>query len=226
MKSLEIEVKFHIPDIDAIRARIRALGAEPEGSGFESNIRFDDEAMRLTQGKKLLRLRQDSRCRLTVKSPPEDADTEFKIFRELEVEVSDSQTMIAILEQLGFTPRQIYEKQRETYSFNQTELCLDTLPYGHFLEIEGGKDDIRKAADAIGLNWGKRITTNYLALFALLQKQLELPFEDVTFENFKNMEIDRSRIHNILEAWDFPLMKYLMISQDNMSRRRYGTPRW
>ena len=204
MKSLEIEVKFHIPDIDAIRSRIRALGAEPEGSGFESNIRFDDEAMRLTQGKKLLRLRQDSRCRLTVKAPPEDADTEFKIFRELEVEVSDSQTMIAILDQLGFTPRQIYEKQRETYSFNQTELCLDTLPYGHFLEIEGGKDEIRNAADAIGLNWGKRITTNYLALFALLQKKLELPFEDITFENFKNMKIDRSRIHDILENGIFP----------------------
>ena len=170
-----------------------------KGSGFETNIRFDDEAMRLTQGKKVLRLRQDTRCRLTVKSPPDDTDTEFKIFRELEVDISDSQTMIAILEQLGFYPRQVYEKQRETYLFNQTELCLDSLPYGHFLEIEGGKDDIRKAAEAIGLNWEKRITANYLSLFATLQKQLNLPFEDITFENFKGMEIDKSRIHKILE---------------------------
>ena len=204
MKSLEIEVKFYVPDIDAIRARIRSLGAEPKGGGFETNIRFDDEEMRLTQGKKLLRLRQDTRCRLTVKSPPEDADTEFKIFRELEVDVSDSQTMIAILEQLGFTPRQVYEKQRETYFFNHTELCLDTLPFGHFLEIEGGKDDIRKAAEAIGLNWEKRITANYLSLFASLQKQLNLPFEDVTFENFKKVEIDKSRVHKILEEGILP----------------------
>ena len=202
MKSLEIEIKFYIPDIDAIRTRIRSLGAELTGSGFESNTRFDDESQRLTQGKKLLRLRQDSRCRLTVKSPPDDpgdADTDFKIFRELEVEVSNSQTMMAILEQLGFYPRQVYEKQRETYLFNHTELCLDTLPYGHFLEIEGGKDDIREAADAIGLNWEKRITANYLSLFASLQKQLNLPFDDVTFENFKRMEIDKSRVQNILE---------------------------
>jgi adenylate cyclase, class 2 len=205
MKLLEIEIKFYIPDIDSIRARIRSLGAEMKGSGFETNIRFDDEAMRLTQGKKLLRLRQDTRCRLTVKSPPDDADTEFKIFRELEVDISDSQTMIAILEQLGFYPRQVYEKQRETYLFNQTELCLDSLPYGHFLEIEGGKDDIRKAAEAIGLNWEKRITANYLSLFATLQKQLNLPFEDVTFENFKGMEIDKSRIHKILEEGVSPL---------------------
>jgi adenylate cyclase, class 2 len=200
MKSLEIEVKFYVLDIDAIRTRIRTLDAEPKGGGFETNIRFDDEAMRLTQGKKLLRLRQDSRCRLTVKSPPEDADTEFKIFRELEVDVSDSQTMIAILEQLGFTPRQVYEKQRETYLFGHTELCLDTLPFGHFLEIEGGKDDIRKAAEAIGLNWEKRITANYLSLFASLQTQLNLPFEDVTFENFKKVEIDKFQVHKILEA--------------------------
>ena len=200
MKSLEIEIKFYIPDIDSIRARIRSLGAELKGSSFETNTRFDDEALRLTQGKKLLRLRQDSRCRLTVKAPPDDADTEFKIFRELEVDISDSQTMIAILEQLGFYPRQVYEKQRETYLYNQTELCLDTLPYGNFLEIEGGKDDIRKAAEAIGLNWEKRITANYLSLFATLQKQMDLPFEDVTFENFKKVKIDKSRIHEILEA--------------------------
>jgi len=199
MKSLEIEIKFYIPDIDSIRARIRSLGAELKDSGFETNIRFDDEALHLTRAKKLLRLRQDTRCRLTVKSPPDDADTEFKIFRELEVDISDSQTMIAILEQLGFYPRQVYEKQRETYLFNQTELCLDTLPYGHFLEIEGGKDDIRKAAEAIGLNWEKRITANYLSLFATLQKQLNLPFEDVTFENFKGTEIDKTRVHKILD---------------------------
>jgi len=200
MKSLEIEIKFYIPDIDSIRARIRSLGAELKDSGFETNTRFDDEALRLTQGKKLLRLRQDSRCRLTVKSPPDDADTEFKIFRELEVDISDSQTMIAILGQLGFYPRQVYEKQRETYHFNHTELCLDTLPYGHFLEIEGGKDDIRKAAEAIGLNWEKRITANYLSLFATLQKQMDLPFDDVTFENFKKVKIDNSLITKILEA--------------------------
>jgi adenylate cyclase class 2 len=204
MKSLEIEVKFYVPDIDAIRARIRSLGAEPKGCGFETNIRFDDEEMHLTQGKKLLRLRQDTRCRLTVKSPPKDADTEFKIFRELEVDVSDFQTMIAILEELEFTPRQVYEKQRETYLFGHAELCLDTLPFGHFLEIEGGKDDIRKAAEAIGLNWEKRITANYLSLFALLQTELKLPFEDVTFENFRKMEIDKSRIHKILEAGILP----------------------
>lgn len=207
MTSLEVEIKFYISDIDSIRTRIRSLGAEPKGSGFESNIRFDDEKMRLTREKKLLRLRQDTRCRLTVKSPPDDLDTEFKIFRELEVEVSDSQTMIAMLGQLGYYPRQVYEKQRETYLFGHTELCLDTLPFGHFLEIEGEKDDIRKAAEAIGLNWEKRITANYLSLFATLQNQLNLPFEDVTFENFKGMEIDKSRVDKILEEGILPPLK-------------------
>jgi adenylate cyclase class 2 len=199
MKSLEIEIKFHVADIDAIRARILCLGGEPKGNGFETNIRFDDAEQRLARGKQLLRLRQDTRCRLTVKSPPDDGDTEFKIFRELEVQVSDCQTMAAILEQLGFYPRQVYEKERETYHFNHTELCLDTLPFGQFLEIEGEKKDIRQTAEALGLHWDKRITDNYLSLFASLKKQLDLPFEDVTFENFKGNEIDKSLVHKILE---------------------------
>lgn len=200
MKSLEIEIKFYIHNIDAIRARIRTLGAELKSSGLETNILFDDAEQRMTQANKLLRLRQDTRCRLTVKTPPENVDTDYKIFKELEVDISDSQTMIAILEQLGFYPRQVYEKLRETYHFNHTELCLDTLPYGYFLEIEGEKEDIRKVAEAMGLNWEKRITANYLSLFTTLQKQLNLTFEDITFENFKKMEIDKARVHHILEA--------------------------
>jgi len=201
MKPLEIEIKFYIADIDAIRSRIRSLGAERQGGGFESNIRFDDDTMRLTREKKLLRLRQDTRCRLTVKTPPDDADPGFKIFRELEVDVSDSATMIAILAELGYFPRQVYEKQRETYLFMQAELCLDTLPYGHFLEIEGEKDDIRHAANALGLNWEKRITANYLSLFELLRIELNLPFADVTFENFRKMKIEEPQFRKIIETW-------------------------
>jgi adenylate cyclase class 2 len=198
MKSLEIEIKFYIADIDSIREKIRSVGAECQSRGFETNIRFDDETMRLTREKKLLRLRQDSRCRLTVKTPSDDSDTGFKIFRELEVTVSDSETMIAILAELGYFPRQVYEKERETYRFKQTELCLDMLPFGDFLEIEGEKDDIRTAAEVLGLNWENRITANYLSLFNVLRKQLNLRFEDVTFENFRNSKIDESRVHEIL----------------------------
>jgi adenylate cyclase class 2 len=198
MRSLEIEIKFYIADIDSIREKIRAVGAEWQSRGFESNIRFDDETMRLTREKKLLRLRQDSRCRLTVKTPSDDSDTGFKIFRELEVTVSDSETMIAILAELGYFPRQVYEKERETYRFKQTELCLDMLPFGVFLEIEGEKGDIRTAAEVLGLNWENRITANYLSLFSVLRKQLNLRFEDVTFENFRNSKIDEYRVREIL----------------------------
>ena len=198
MTPLEIEIKFYISDIDEIRKKIRSAGADWKSGGFESNIRFDDQSMRLTRERKLLRLRQDSGCRMTVKTPSEDADAGFKIFRELEVTVGDLKTMTAILGELGYFPRQIYEKERETYRFKQTDLCLDTLPFGHFLEIEGEKDDIRIAAEALSLNWDERMTANYLSLFDALRKQLHLPFENVTFENFRNMKLDRSRVHQIL----------------------------
>lgn len=202
MKPLEIEVKFYLTDPDAVRTRILSLGAAPRQDGFETNVRFDDAGQRLMREKKMLRLRQDTRCRLTVKSPPADADENYKIFREDEVEVGDFQTMIAILEQLGFYPRQIYEKRRETFSLLQTELCLDTLPFGHFLEIEGEKEAIRTVAEAIGLPWEKRITANYLSLFAMIKKEMDLPFDDVTFVNFE--KADPSRIQGILESGRLP----------------------
>ena len=198
MTPLEIEIKFYITDLDGLRNKIRSAGAEWKGGGFESNIRFDDQSMRLTRERKLLRLRQDSGCRLTVKTPAEDCDTGFKIFREVEVAVGDSETMTAILGELGYFPRQVYEKERETYRFNGTELCLDTLPFGHFLEIEGDKDDIRAAAEVLGLNWEDRITANYLSLFAALREKLHLPFEDITFENFSRIKLDSSRVQQIL----------------------------
>jgi len=198
MGPLEIEVKFYLSDIDRMRDSIQSLGAEHMSSCLETNTCFDDEANSLTQGKKLLRLRQDTRCRLTVKTPADDTDSQFKMLQEMEVSVSDFQTMTAILEQLGYYPRKIYEKYRETYLLNHVELCLDTLPYGHFLEIEGEKKDIRQTTGLLGLDWNKKITANYLAIFAEITKQLNLPFEDITFKNFQTFSLNRSRIHQII----------------------------
>ncbi len=208
MSHLEVEIKFYISDIGHTRNVILQQGAEPESSCFETNIRFDDVSGTLCAGHKLLRLRQDSVCRLTVKAPPEFSSDEitdhpagqFKIFREYEVTVSDFQTMSDMLKQLGFYPRQIYEKHRETFRLCHTELCLDTLPYGHFLEIEGEGENIRHVARLLGLDWEKRITANYLRLFENIRQYLHLPFEDVTFDNFKGVVLDASVISRLIET--------------------------
>jgi adenylate cyclase class 2 len=71
-------------------------------------------------------------------------------------------------------------------------LCLDRLPFGDFLEIEGGKEAIRHAAGRLGLAWERRILDNYLGLFEKVRQSMGLPFSDVTFANFKGIQVDNT----------------------------------
>ncbi len=200
MEHLEIEVKFFLADVKSIRHRILELGADYKGRNFETNIRFEDINKSLIQKKSLLRLRKDDKTTLTFKSIPPVQDNRFKILRELEVEVSDFSTMRLILESLGFHKEQIYEKWRETFVLNGTIFCIDTMPYGDFLEIEGDKDDIKDLTRKIGLEWEKRIVKNYLELFEIIRKRLNLPFSDVTFNNFNTIRIDLAEHLNLFEV--------------------------
>ena len=200
MEQLEIEVKFYLPDIENMQRRILALGAESKGRGFENNVRYEDKNNTLIKKKSLLRLRRDAKTILTFKSSPPVADTEFKVLNELEVEVSDFETMNRILQNLGFHPEQLYEKWRETLILDQTGFYLDTMPYGTFLEIEGSEEDIRTYAAGLGLNWQKRILLNYLEIFQMIRQTLSLSFKDLTFKNFENIQVDMAAFLGKLEA--------------------------
>ena len=200
MEHLEIEVKFYVSDMDAIRDRILELGAMSMGRIFETNLRFDDADNSLIKKKSLLRLRRDTKTILTFKSEPPFKNDQFKILKELEVEVSDFATMKHILESLGFREEQVYEKWRETFRLNTANLCLDTMPYGDFLEIEGQMEDIKKLASQIGLKWKKRILLNYLAIFDIIRQKTNLPFYDVTFSNFINIRFDIAKYLDLLEV--------------------------
>lgn len=190
---LEIEVKFHIAAIDPMRDRLIAMNAAPSGRVFETNIRFENRLKSLGREGTLLRLRHDDRSRLTFKSTPSTPDTQFKVHKELEVEVSDFQTCQNILKALGYLPEQVYEKWRETFVLDDASLLIDTMPYGTFLEIEGEKSKIREIADRLSLHWEERILLNYLEIFEVIQREEGLGFADITFDNFKGVHLDISK---------------------------------
>lgn len=183
---LEIEVKFRVEDRRLLQAQIDRSGAERLSEVFETNIRWDDGSESLKARKCLLRLRKQrgGKALLTFKSPPSIEDERFKVFNERETEVCDGEEMAAILEALGFRPVQVYEKERITYRLGSVFLCLDRLPFGDYLEIEGEKQAIQRAAELLGLEWEQRILDTYLALFEKLRNAMGLPFTDVTFANF------------------------------------------
>ncbi|MEJ2100480.1 MAG: class IV adenylate cyclase [Desulfobacterales bacterium] len=200
MENLEIEVKFYLKDIDDMRRRILELGIETSEPVFETNIGYEDNKNTLILKKALLRLRQAEKTTLTFKSIPKMKSKDFKVFNELEVEVDDMATMGQILEALGFHPEQKYEKWRETLVAEKTGLFLDRMPYGDFLEIEGQPQNIKDCASRLGLDWHRRILLNYLEVFEIIRKKLNLNIKDLTFKNFENINMDMAALLDKLEA--------------------------
>ena len=74
-------------------------------------------------------------------------------------------------------------------------------PFGDFLEIEGPKTEIRRIADQLNLAWENRILTNYLSIFRMIRKDLNLGFTDVAFDNFRSVgPVDMTRYLDHLTA--------------------------
>src|SRR5688572_17491329 len=141
MSHEEIEVKFMIDDVTAIRQRLIGLEASLQHPRtYEDNWCFDTPDQRLQRADRLLRLRRDHRILLTYKEPPLTADTAFKVRQEYEVEVNDFEQARALVEKLGFSPSLRYEKYRETFRYGEAEILLDETPLGAFVEIEGPRE--------------------------------------------------------------------------------------
>ena len=201
MEQLEIELKFFIADLDPLRERIRSLGAAcTTERGFEHNVRYETDDDALRRGNCLLRLRRDRTATLTFKSPPPASDPRFKTYRELEVTVEDFDTMDAILNALGFTARQVYQKWRETWQLGDACLCLDSMPFGNFLEIEGPPASIMQSVRLLGLRWEHRILASYLGMFATLREAAKIDFADLTFDNFAGIAIEFEHYRHRFEA--------------------------
>lgn len=197
---MEYEAKFILTDSQEIRSKIITLDGHSDGRFFETNACYEDAKDSLIQKRSILRLRQDRKVWLTYKSPPTEANREVKTMNEIEVSVSDFESMDQILIAVGFHRAQVYEKWRETFILDDAQLCLDTMPFGDFLEIESTPKRVKSFAASLGLSWKKRVLDNYLTIFALLKKGEQLPFNDVTFANFKDFQVDLSRYASLLEA--------------------------
>lgn len=187
----EVEVKFLIDDLGAIRQRVLAMGATLKTPRtYENNVCFDTSDQRFQQQGCLLRLRHDHRTRLTYKEPPDTADADFKVRHEYEIEVSDFAQAHALVEKLGFAPFLRYEKYRETFTYQDTEIVLDEVPVGIFMEIEGSRETISTIVTKLGLDFTARLTVSYGEIFQAVRTTHQLSFTDMTFENFQGCTID------------------------------------
>ena len=196
MRHEEIEVKFLIDDLAAMRQRLVALSARlTTPRTYEENLLFDTPDTQLRRQGRLLRLRRDRRNRITYKEPPAHDDPDFKVRHEYEVEVSDFAQAQAILEKLGFTPTLRFEKYRETFTYQGAEIVLDEVPFGTFMEIEGAREIIRDIVTALGIDFAARLVASYTEIFDAVRNTYQLPVTDMTFETFQSLAIDVRACH-------------------------------
>lgn len=191
----ETEVKLFTPNLEEIQRRLEENGAVRTADRvYEQNVRFEDEAHSLSQRGIVVRLRTDTRARLTYKEPGGLADG-IVSRTELEVEVSDFDTMYWILTKLGYTPYLRYEKYRTTYQLHNTEVVLDEMPYGSFTEIEGDRRDIEHVLALLDLSDARRIPHSYTRLFDFVCRRLGLQMQNLTFENFAGITVPESAFY-------------------------------
>jgi len=191
MRHEEIEVKFLLEALPAMRQRLVALGATlSTPRTYEENLLFDTPDAQFRQQGRLLRLRRDRRNRITYKEPTTHNDLDFKIMQEYEVEVSDFAQAHAILAKLGFVQVLRFEKYRETFTYQDAEVVLDEVPFGTFMEIEASQEGIRALVTTLGLDFATRLVSSYVDIFDAVCTAYSLPATDITFEAFRSQEID------------------------------------
>ena len=186
---VETEVKLFTPDHDLIRKKLADASAIlTKPCVFERNVRYENAGGTLTSQGIVLRLREDSKIRLTYKEAGSINDGVVSRY-EAEVDVSDFEIMQAILGKLRYMPYMIYEKYRTTYELRGAEIVLDEMPYGNFTEIEGSVEIIEDLIQVLDLSSAPRYGDSYTRLFENVKQHLQLSFRDLTFANFEDIVV-------------------------------------
>lgn len=162
---LECELKFRIGDLPGLVSRLEGMGVEISPPAEEDNHILDLPDGSLSRRHVLLRVRGvGGRTVLTVKAPAPSEGV--KVRHELETEVScRPSTLLEMLSMLGFSVYWEYSKTRRTGVLGEALLCLDSLWFGDFVEIEAGTPDaVEAAVVSLGLDRTLGLSETYVEL--------------------------------------------------------------
>lgn len=165
----EVEIKFAIDDIQALRERLREFGFSClTERAHELNTLYDLPGFPLRRRGAILRIRQyGEKWNVTYKDRrgAAKASARHKVRREVETEVGDGRALADILEATGFRVVFAYEKFRSEWSDDTGHVVIDETPLGNFGEIEGPPSWIDRVASRLGISKTQYITASYGELF-------------------------------------------------------------
>ncbi|HKY32738.1 MAG TPA: class IV adenylate cyclase [Candidatus Polarisedimenticolia bacterium] len=168
---IEIEIKLRFASLEEGLSRLAMLPAGLEDvRRLERNEVFDDQAGTLAGEGRLLRLRvAGERASLTFKERV-PSDLRAKVRAEWQTMVESPEAARAILLKLGLRVVYRYEKYRSYYGWEDPvtggnlSISLDETPIGVFVELEGPKASIDRAARAMGLSDDSYLVEDYRSL--------------------------------------------------------------
>jgi adenylate cyclase class 2 len=179
---LEQEMKIPVPSLAQVRRRLQERGGRLlDSAAFEDNWVLDDGGRSLAAAGRLLRVRRfGTTCLITLKGAASFSGG-VKTRTELETEVADADTALAILAGLGFGPVRRYQKRRETWSLERVTVALDETPMGSFVELEGDGAALAGVASTLSLDPHDAARGTYLDLWTSFRATHPGVPEDMVF---------------------------------------------
>lgn len=169
MKYHEKEIKLEINDYQKVMDSLKIVGADFLGNAFQRTIRFEKGKGELEKKGLFLRVRSGFKNTLTMKIKVDNANVFER--EEIELEVEDVEKVRKIMNKLGFDKELIMEKYRSKWKLGSVDICVDELPFGFFVEIEGDEKNIFETVKKLGLKKEGKITVTYWDLFEDYKKQ-------------------------------------------------------
>jgi adenylate cyclase, class 2 len=175
----EVEMKFPVPEMTALEARLTGLGATIAAAQSETDVYFAHPARDFAKTDEALRIRRKGTANfLAYKGPKIDAATKTR--REIDLPLPPGEEAALawtdLLETLGFAPvGQVCKSRRKVqvdWQGRRVEVSLDQVErLGAFVElelavepddVEAAKTHIASLAEALGLKGSER--RSYLEL--------------------------------------------------------------
>jgi adenylate cyclase class 2 len=185
MNNQEIEVRFLEIDVEDIKKKLHAIGAQDRGEDLLEEVIAYDKDFTWPDQHKMVRLRtRNGKTELTYKHQHTASATGTV---EIEFEVSDKEKAEAFLEQLGYPSYRHQEKRRHTFKLDDVVFDIDTWPrVPTYIEIEGPSEEaLKEAAAKLDLDW------NHVVLDSprtVLETRYNIPIMDMKWFTFDKFE--------------------------------------
>lgn len=187
---LEIEIKLQVASVEEGMDRLAHLPARlEEAPRLEDNEVYDTSDSMLSNSSSLLRLRVvGDQGMITFKEKVPSA-LHAKVRLEHECTVSHPTVIRKIFSKIGLSKVYRYQKYRSYHAWNDPEtgalldITVDDTPIGVFVELEGPKDTIDRAARIMGYSSSDYILDDYHALHRAWLKREGQPAGDMVFED-------------------------------------------